>query len=141
MAIVAPIAGPSNPNLAILNAGVIACLMPTEEHGFSLRIPGSRRIISFFPGIRAQSEAPVVSLDSQRQYLSEKLPIGVTASVPLNKHQSLKFSYSNGDYVLCGGNYQSRLPANMTGWGDPNRRGNRGSSCFVGFPDILLLIL
>ena len=33
--------------------------------------------------------------------------IGVTASLPLTKHQSIKFSYANGTYVRFGGNYQS----------------------------------
>ena len=42
--------------------------------------------------------------------------IGVTASIPLNKHQSIKFSYSNGDYVLYGGNYQSVIIAWQYEW-------------------------
>ncbi len=33
--------------------------------------------------------------------------IGVTASFPLTKHQSIKFSYADGAYVRFGGNYQS----------------------------------
>jgi len=33
--------------------------------------------------------------------------VGVTASVPLTKHQSLKLSYSNGAYIRYGGNYQN----------------------------------
>jgi hypothetical protein len=33
--------------------------------------------------------------------------IGGTASIPVTKHQSLKFSYNNGDYIRYGGNYQS----------------------------------
>ncbi len=33
--------------------------------------------------------------------------IGATASLPLDKHQSLKFSYDDGDYIRYGGNYQS----------------------------------
>ncbi len=42
--------------------------------------------------------------------------IGVTASIPLTKHQSLKFSYSDGDYVLYGGNYQSVTVAWQYAW-------------------------
>jgi hypothetical protein len=33
--------------------------------------------------------------------------IGVTASVPLSKRQSVKVSYSSGDYIRFGGNYQN----------------------------------
>jgi hypothetical protein len=33
--------------------------------------------------------------------------VGVTVSVPLTKHQSIKASYSRGDYVRFGGNYQN----------------------------------
>ena len=33
--------------------------------------------------------------------------IGATASLPLTKHQSIKFSYANGAYVRFGGNYQN----------------------------------
>ncbi|MGB9431578.1 MAG: hypothetical protein WBQ89_04995, partial [Candidatus Acidiferrum sp.] len=47
--------------------------------------------------------------------------IGATASIPFTKHQSLKFSYSNGDYVLYGGNYQSVTVAWQYAWlGRPN---------------------
>ncbi len=33
--------------------------------------------------------------------------VGVTASVPLGKHQSVKVSYNNGAYIRFGGNYQN----------------------------------
>jgi hypothetical protein len=33
--------------------------------------------------------------------------IGVTAAIPLSPHQSIKASFSNGDYVRFGGNYQN----------------------------------
>jgi hypothetical protein len=33
--------------------------------------------------------------------------VGVTAAIPLGKHQSLKASYNNGDYIRFGGNYQN----------------------------------
>ena len=39
--------------------------------------------------------------------LQENSRVGFTASVPITRHQSLKFSYSNGDYVVFGGNYQN----------------------------------
>jgi hypothetical protein len=42
--------------------------------------------------------------------------VGATASIPLTKHQSLKFSYSDGDYVLYGGNDQSVTVAWQYTW-------------------------
>jgi hypothetical protein len=42
--------------------------------------------------------------------------IGGTFSVPLKKHQSLKFSYSDGAYVRFGGNYQSVSVAWQYSW-------------------------
>jgi len=33
--------------------------------------------------------------------------LGGTFAVPITKHQSLKFSYSNGTYIRFGGNYQN----------------------------------
>jgi hypothetical protein len=47
--------------------------------------------------------------------------IGVTASVPLGKHQSVKVSYSNGDYIRFGGNYQNVSAGWQYSWiGRPN---------------------
>jgi hypothetical protein len=42
--------------------------------------------------------------------------IGGTASIPVSKHQSLKFSYNNGDYIRYGGNYQSISVAWQYSW-------------------------
>ena len=42
--------------------------------------------------------------------------IGVTASIPINKHQSIKASYSNGTYIRFGGNYQSVSVAWQYSW-------------------------
>jgi hypothetical protein len=42
--------------------------------------------------------------------------IGVTASLPLGKHQSLKFSYADGTYVRFGGNYQTVSAAWQYSW-------------------------
>ena len=42
--------------------------------------------------------------------------IGVTASIPINKHQSIKPSYSNGTYIRFGGNYQSVSVAWQYSW-------------------------
>jgi hypothetical protein len=91
----------------------------------------------FFPGTRSQSESPIVvfeghlsydfkprlwvSLDGNFWYGGETtlggVPnpktterssrIGATASIPISKHQSLKFSYNNGAYIYYGGNFQN----------------------------------
>jgi hypothetical protein len=42
--------------------------------------------------------------------------VGATGSIRLDKHQSLKLSYSNGDYVRFGGNYQSVSVAWQYSW-------------------------
>jgi hypothetical protein len=47
--------------------------------------------------------------------------IGVTASLPLGTHQSMKVSYNNGDYIRFGGNYQSISVGWQYSWlGRPN---------------------
>jgi len=47
--------------------------------------------------------------------------IGGTFSVPVSKHQSLKFSYSNGTYIRFGRNYQNVSVAWQYSWlGKPN---------------------
>jgi len=47
--------------------------------------------------------------------------IGGTVAVPITKHQSLKFSYSDGDYIRFGGNYQQVSAAWQYSWlGRPN---------------------
>jgi Putative MetA-pathway of phenol degradation len=47
--------------------------------------------------------------------------VGASASIPITKRQSLKFSYSHGDIVRVGGNYHSIAVAWQYGWlGKPN---------------------
>ena len=47
--------------------------------------------------------------------------IGATCSIPLNKHQSVKFSYSDGTYVRFGGNFNNVSVAWQYSWlGRPN---------------------
>jgi len=47
--------------------------------------------------------------------------IGSTVSLPVNRHQSLKFSYNRGAYVIYGGNYQNVSVAWQYSWlGKPN---------------------
>ena len=46
----------------------------------------------------------------------ESSRIGGTVSIPITKKQSIKISYSNGDYVRFGGNYQSVSVAWQYSW-------------------------
>jgi hypothetical protein len=106
---------------------------------------------AFFPGNQTQSQKPIgsfeghlsygvkdrlwFSLDSNFWYggrtsrngventntLQTSSRIGATASIPINKHQSLKFTYSDGDYVRFGGNFQNVSVAWQYSWvGRPN---------------------
>jgi hypothetical protein len=42
--------------------------------------------------------------------------LGGTVAIPITKHQSLKFSYSNGTYIRFGGNYQNVSAAWQYSW-------------------------
>jgi hypothetical protein len=47
--------------------------------------------------------------------------IGGSVAVPITKHQTLKFSYSDGTYIRFGGNYQNVSAAWQYSWlGRPN---------------------
>ena len=106
---------------------------------------------AFFPGTQTQSQAPTASFEGHLSYdvkerfwfsldsnfwyggrtslngvqnpstLQTSSRVGATASIPLSKHQSLKFSYSDGAYVLFGGNFQNVSVAWQYSWiGRPN---------------------
>ena len=103
------------------------------------------------PGVTSQSEAPVGALEAHLSYdvrprfwasldgnfwsggrtslsgvenpntLQRSSRVGLTASIPLTRHQSLKFSFSNGAYVLYGGNFKNLSAAWQYSWqGRPN---------------------
>jgi hypothetical protein len=47
--------------------------------------------------------------------------IGLTGSIPVSRHQSLKLSYSTGSYIKFGGNYVNLSVAWQYSWlGRPN---------------------
>jgi hypothetical protein len=101
---------------------------------------------AFFPGTQSQSQKPIGAFEGHLSYsvkprlwfsldgnywfggktslngvenplTQEKSSrIGGTASIPLSKHHSLKFSYNNGDYIRYGGNYQSVSVAWQYSW-------------------------
>ena len=100
----------------------------------------------YFPGTRSQSENTVEEVEAHISYdFRERLwvsldanywwggstslnghenpdtyqkssRVGVTASIPLSKRLSLKFSYANGAYIRYGGNYQVVAVALQYGW-------------------------
>jgi hypothetical protein len=101
---------------------------------------------SYYPGTRSQSQAPIGAFEGHLSYnfnprlwasldgnywfggktsiagvvnpvsqLSNSR-IGGTVSVPIGKHQSLKFAYSNGTYIRFGGNYQNVSVAWQYAW-------------------------
>jgi hypothetical protein len=101
---------------------------------------------AFYAGTRSQSQSPIgafeghlsydfkprlwVSLDGNFWFggktsvngvqnplsREQNSRIGGTTSVPISKHQSLKFSYSNGTYIRFGGNYQNLSVAWQYSW-------------------------
>jgi len=101
---------------------------------------------SYFPGTRSQSQNPIGALEGHLSYdfkprlwvsldgnywfggktsidgienpltYESNSRLGGTASVPITKHQSLKFSYSNGTYIRFGGNYQNLSLAWQYSW-------------------------
>ncbi len=103
------------------------------------------------PGIQSQTQAPVEAIEGHVSYdvkprlwvsldanfwfggktslngvenpatSQRSSRLGATASVPVSRHQSLKFSYSNGAYVKYGGNFQNISVAWQYSWlGRPN---------------------
>jgi hypothetical protein len=101
---------------------------------------------SFYPGTRSQSQSPIGSFEGHLSYdfkprlwasldgnfwfggktsvngvqnpLTQQTNsrIGGTVSIPITKHQSLKFSYNNGTYIRFGGNYQNVSAAWQYSW-------------------------
>jgi len=106
---------------------------------------------AFVPGNQTQSQKPIASFEGHLSYdvrqrlwvsldgnfwyggrsslngvenpstLQRNSRIGATASIPLSKRQSLKFSYSDGTYIRFGGNFQNVSVAWQYSWlGKPN---------------------
>jgi outer membrane putative beta-barrel porin/alpha-amylase len=106
---------------------------------------------AFYPGTRTQSQNPIGAFEGHLSYdvrfrlwfsldantwfggatsvngglnpntFQTSSLIGASASIPLGKHQSLKFAYNNTDYVQFGGNYQNVSVAWQYSWlGRPN---------------------
>lgn len=50
--------------------------------------------------------------------LQKNSRIGITASLPLSRHQSLKLSYARGAYIRFGGDYRIYSAAWQYSWID-----------------------
>jgi hypothetical protein len=102
----------------------------------------------YFPGVRSQSEKLVGGVEAHISYdfkprlwisldgnfwrggatslngvenpatNQKSSRVGITASVPLTRHQSIKMNYSEGAYVQYGGNYKNISLAWQYGWID-----------------------
>lgn len=100
----------------------------------------------FSPGINTQAQRPIGSFEGHLSYdfkrrlwmsldgnywfggvtsvngvlnaatLQRNSRIGGTASIPISRHQSIKFSYSNGAYIRYGGNFQNVSLAWQYSW-------------------------
>jgi len=100
----------------------------------------------FSPGINTQSQQPIGSFEGHLSYdfkprlwmsldgnywfggatsvngvlnaatLQRHSRIGGTASIPISRHQSIKFSYSNAAYIRYGGNFQNVSLAWQYSW-------------------------
>lgn len=100
----------------------------------------------FFPGTNTQTQSPIGSFEGHLSYdfkprlwvsldgnywfggttslngvenpgtLQRNSRLGGTASIPLSKHQSIKFSYNNGAYIKYGGNFQNVSLAWQYSW-------------------------
>ncbi len=106
---------------------------------------------AYYPGTRSESQKPMGAFETHLSYdfkprlwvsldgnfwvggattvagvensatRQENSRLGGTAAIPITKHQSLKFSYSNGTYIQFGGNYQNVSVAWQYSWlGRPN---------------------
>ena len=101
---------------------------------------------SFSPGTNTQTQRPIGSFEGHLSYdfrprlwvsldgnfwfggktslngvsnsttLQRNSRVGLTSSIPVSKHQSLKFSYNNGAYIKYGGNFQNVSVAWQYSW-------------------------
>jgi len=105
----------------------------------------------FSPGTNTQQQAPMFAFEGHLSYdvrarlwasldgnfwtggrttlngvenpgtLQKNSRIGGTVSIPVSRHQAIKFSYNRGTYILYGGNYQNVSVAWQYSWlGRPN---------------------
>jgi Putative MetA-pathway of phenol degradation len=127
----------------VLDAYAAAWFYTTNSEFFSRN--------QYFSGTRTQNESPIAALEWHLSYdfkprmwisldgnfwsggktslngvenpntLQRNSRVGVTGSVPITKHQSMKVNYDRGAYIHYGGNFQSLSVAWQYSWiGRPN---------------------
>jgi hypothetical protein len=122
----------------VLDGYAAAWFFTTNQEFFSYN--------AYFPGLQTQSQAPIVAFEGHLSYdfrprlwvsldgnywfggetnlngvgnvLTEQKSsrVGVTASIPLTKHQSVKVSFNDGAYISYGGNYKNVSVSWQYGW-------------------------
>ena len=100
----------------------------------------------YYPGVRSRGQSPVTAFETHLSYdvrprlwisldanfwsggeasingvanpatYQRNSRVGVTASIPLSAHNSIKLSYNDGAYVRYGGNYRSISASWQYGW-------------------------
>jgi len=100
----------------------------------------------YFPGVRSKTQSPVMALEAHLSYdvrprlwisldanywaggeatvngvantasFQRSSRAGITASVPVTAHQSIRLSFSEGAYVRHGGNYRQIFASWQYGW-------------------------
>jgi hypothetical protein len=100
----------------------------------------------YFPGVRSKTQSPVTGLEAHLSYdvrprlwisldanfwaggeasvngvsnaatYQQSSRVGITASIPLTAHHSIKISYSEGAYVRNRGNYRAFFASWQYGW-------------------------
>jgi hypothetical protein len=100
----------------------------------------------YFPGVRSKTQSPVTAFETHLSYdvrprlwisldanfwaggessvngvsnaatYQRSSRVGVTASIPLTQHNSIKISYSDGAYVRYGGNYRTLSASWQYAW-------------------------
>ena len=113
----------------VLDGYAAAWFFTTNQEFFSYN--------SFFPGLQTQSQAPIVAFEGHLSYefrprlwisldgnywfggetnlngvgniltQQKSSRVGITAAIPMTKHQSVKVSFNDGAYISYGGNYKN----------------------------------
>ena len=129
----------------VLDGYAAAWFFTTNSEFFSHNI--------YYPGLQSQTQNPIGAFETHLSYdvrprlwvsldgnfwfggktslngvenpvtLQRSSRVGITGSIPLTKHHSVKASYSNGAYISYGGNYQNISVAWQYSWiGWPRNR-------------------
>ena len=132
----APTDGRSSPSSASRGPGPLGASTPMRRCGSSPRTPSSSRQPVSHTGTQSQKQNPIAAVEFHFSYdvrprlwvsldgnfwhggktsvngvenpatLQKNSRVGITASLPLTRHQSLKVSFAQGAYIRFGGDYK-----------------------------------